>query len=240
MAPEALAELLSETAFKAIVVMPGYRVNAFGFLAGKELEDEARANGEAYSNFGFWDQRTALEWTHDRIAAFGGNKHNITVAGYSAGSYSTFQQLAYDVYLPQRSSIIKRGAVACVGFVWLVLIVLAVCMLSNGPGLRPRSTESRQKQFDELLRWLDIPLTLSAAEKMSRLRTVPARQLIAVQSSMKFHEFRPVADGSFINDNLIDSINDGSFAKQLKDRGIKIMNGEVADEHYLYGVSSSL
>ena len=41
MAPEALAELLSETAFKAIVVMPGYRVNAFGFLAGKELENEA-------------------------------------------------------------------------------------------------------------------------------------------------------------------------------------------------------
>ncbi|KAI4847994.1 carboxylesterase [Aureobasidium sp. EXF-8845] len=235
MAPEALAELLSETAFKAIVVMPGYRVNAFGFLAGKELEDEARANGETYSNFGFWDQRTALEWTHDRIASFGGNKDNITVAGYSAGSYSTFQQLAYDVYLPQRSSIIKRGMVVCVDLVWLVLIVLAVCMLSNGPGLQPRSTESRQKQFDELLRWLDIPLSLSAAEKMSRLREIPARQLIAVQSSMKFHEFRPVADGSFISDDLIDSINDSSFAKQLKDRGIKIMNGEVADEHYLYG-----
>lgn len=110
-------------------------------------------------------------------------------------------------------------------------------MLSNGPGLQPRSTESRQKQFDELLGWLDIPLSLSATEKLSRLRKVPARQLVAVQSSMKFHEFRPVADGSFISDNLIDSINDGSFAKQLKDRGIKILNGEVCDEHYLYGVS---
>jgi carboxylesterase type B len=75
---------------------------------------------------------------------------------------------------------------------------------------------------------------------MSRLREIPARQLVAVQSSMKFHEFRPVADGSFINENLINSINDGSFARRLKDRGIKIMNGEVADEHYLYGVSLSL
>jgi carboxylesterase type B len=116
---------------------------------------------------------------------------------------------------------------------------VVVCMLSNGPGLQPRSTESRQKQFDGLLSWLDIPLSLSAADKMSRLRKVPARQLVAVQSNMKFHEFRPVADGSFISDSLINSINDGSFAKQLKDRGIKIMNGEVADEHYLYGVSSS-
>jgi carboxylesterase type B len=124
MAPEALAELLSETAFKAIIVMPGYRVNAFGFLAGKELEDEARANGETYSNFGFWDQRTALEWTHDRIASFGGNKDNITVAGYSAGSYSTFQQLAYDVYLPQRSSIIKRGMPVYADYVCIMLTML--------------------------------------------------------------------------------------------------------------------
>jgi len=112
-------------------------------------------------------------------------------------------------------------------------------MLSNGPGLQPRSTESRQKQFDELLGWLDIPLSLSSAEKLSRLRKAPATQLIAAQCGMKFHEFRPVADGSFISDNLIDSINDGTFAKQLKDRGIKILNGEVSDEHYLYGVSSS-
>lgn len=112
---------MSETAFKAIVVLPGYRVNAFGFLAGKELEDEARANGETYSNFGFWDQRTALEWVHDRIVSFGGNQDNITVAGYSAGSYSTFQQLAYDVHLPPRSSIIKRGKTCYLGFACIVL-----------------------------------------------------------------------------------------------------------------------
>lgn len=110
-------------------------------------------------------------------------------------------------------------------------------MLSNGPGLKPRSTGSRQKQFDELLNWLGIPLSLSAEEKLSRLRKVPARQLVAVQSSMRLHEFRPVLDGSFISENLIESINDGSFAKQLKDRGIRILNGEVRDEHYLYGVS---
>lgn len=128
MAPEALAELLSETAFKAIVVMPGYRVNAFGFLAGQELEDEARANGETYSNYGFWDQRAALEWTHDRITSFGGNKDSITVAGYSAGSYSTFHQLAHDVYLPQRSSIIKRGMAAYTDDVSIALTILqSVC-----------------------------------------------------------------------------------------------------------------
>jgi carboxylesterase type B len=213
-----LAPLLSETAFKAIIVMPAYRLNVFGFLASKELKDEAEVNGEAYGNTGFHDQRIALEWTHDRIASFGGNKDNITVGGYSAGSYSAFQQLAYDVYLPRPSAIIKR-----------------IIMFSNGPGVQPRSTQGHQKQFDELLGWLGIPLTLSSAEKLARLRKIPARQMIATQSNMKYHEFRPVTDGSFITENLIQSINDGSFAKQLLDRGIKILNGEVRDEHYCYG-----
>ena len=111
-------------------------------------------------------------------------------------------------------------------------------MLSNGPGIQPRSTDGHQKQFDELLRWLDIPLSLSPAEKLSRLRKVPSRQMISAQSSMKLHEFCPVTDGSFISKDIIQSINDGSFAKQLIARGIKIMNGEVQSEHYLYGVRS--
>ena len=51
---------------------------------------------------------------------------------------------------------------------------------------------------------------------------------------MKYHEFRPVSDGSFVSKTLIESINDGSFAKQLLDRGVRIMNGEVRDEHYCY------
>ena len=67
---------------------------------------------------------------------------------------------------------------------------------------------------------------------------VSSRQMISAQSSMKLHEFRPVTDGSFISKDIIQSINDGSFAKQLIARGIKIMNGEVQSEHYLYGVRS--
>lgn len=36
-------------------------------------------------NYGFWDQRLALEWTYKNISYFGGDASNITVAGYSAG-----------------------------------------------------------------------------------------------------------------------------------------------------------
>ena len=91
--PKGLTPLLSETAFKAIIVMPAYRLNVFGFLASRELQAEAARYGETSGNMGFWDQRLALEWTSKNIGCFGGDAGNITVAGYSAGSHSTFQQL---------------------------------------------------------------------------------------------------------------------------------------------------
>jgi len=76
--------LLSETDCKCIVVAPGYRLNAFGFLASRELQQDSTPDG-AVGNYGFWDQRLALEWTHKNISYFGGDASNVTVAGYSAG-----------------------------------------------------------------------------------------------------------------------------------------------------------
>ena len=81
-----IPRMYEETTFKAIVVMPAYRVNLFGFLASHELQSEASAEGECAGNMGFWDQRTALEWTVSIAPWLGGNAENITVAGYSAGT----------------------------------------------------------------------------------------------------------------------------------------------------------
>lgn len=93
----------------AIIVMPAYRLNLFGFLASKELQAEAEKHGETVGNMGFWDQRTALEWTSKNIKYFGGDASNITVGGYSAGSHSAFHQLAHELYfVPDDKAIIKR------------------------------------------------------------------------------------------------------------------------------------
>jgi carboxylesterase type B len=217
--PDTLAPLLSETAFEAIIVAAAYRLNAFGFLTSKELQAEASQKyGESSGNMGFWDQRLALEWTAKNIGVFGGDAGNITVGGYSAGSHSTFQQLAHELYFVLDEKAVIRRAI----------------MWSNSPGVQPKTLGEHQKQFDELLSALGIPLDLSAEEKLERLRSTPAKDIVAVQDHMKISEFRAVTDDAFISKHLTANINNGDFARRMKKRGLKLMNGECRDEHFLY------
>lgn len=218
MPPAELVGLLTETPFQCIIVQPGYRLNAFGFLAGRELQDEARLDGQAAGNMGFWDQRMALEWTYEHIKHFGGNPENITVSGYSAGSHSTFQQLAHELYLEAgKPQIIKRAV-----------------MFSNSPGVQPKGLREQQKQFDELLSVLGIDHSLPASEKLRRLRETPALKIVEAQRRMTITEFRATTDDSFVSATSIADINSGDFGRRMKSRGIKLMNGECRDEHHMY------
>ncbi|KAI4718734.1 carboxylesterase [Aureobasidium sp. EXF-10727] len=217
--PSSLMPLLGKSAFRAIVVLPSYRLNALGFLTGKAFATEATTAQEAvFGNMGLWDQRTALEWVHSNIVNFKGDSGNITVAGYSAGAYSTFHQLAHELYLvPAENRIIRR-----------------VIMLSNGPGTRPKTLSEHQAQFDEFIHNLGIPASLDDSSKLAKLRELPYQQLIDAQKKMKISEFRPLADGAFYPKDLFADINNGDFARRIRDRGISIMSGECRDEHTIY------
>ncbi|HJJ36562.1 MAG TPA: carboxylesterase family protein [Methanocorpusculum sp.] len=69
-----------------IVVTINYRLGGLGFLA---LDTLMKKYGTA-GNWATLDQIMALQWVNDNIAKFGGNPHNITIGGESAGSFSTF------------------------------------------------------------------------------------------------------------------------------------------------------
>lgn len=78
-------ELLGSAGLRCIVVCPAYRLGVLGFLASKELREENESTDFAAGNWGFWDQRLALEWTYKNASYLGGNASSITVGGYSAG-----------------------------------------------------------------------------------------------------------------------------------------------------------
>ncbi|KAJ3492610.1 hypothetical protein NLJ89_g11195 [Agrocybe chaxingu] len=56
-----------------IYVTASYRVNAFGFLGGKEVQ------AAGLGNVGLLDQRFALEWVQKHIGAFGGDPKKVTM-----------------------------------------------------------------------------------------------------------------------------------------------------------------
>ena len=70
------ADLVREQ--QVVVVNVTYRLGLLGYLARPGVP----------ANLGLLDQRTALEWVRDNIAAFGGDPGNVTVFGESAGGDS--------------------------------------------------------------------------------------------------------------------------------------------------------
>lgn len=70
-----------------VVVSMNYRLGVFGFMPHPSF-------GKDYNGgYGLKDQRLALAWVKKNIAAFGGNPHNITIAGESAGAASVCMHL---------------------------------------------------------------------------------------------------------------------------------------------------
>lgn len=91
----------SELARKGVVVVTfNYRVGALGFLVS--------TSDGLYGNYGLEDQKLAIQWVQDNIAAFGGDPQRVTLFGESAGAMSVGlhlldQQLATQ-YALQRTS----------------------------------------------------------------------------------------------------------------------------------------
>ena len=73
-----------------VVVTINYRLGALGFLAHPALA--SRPGGPA-GNYGLMDQQAALRWVQRNIARFGGDPHNVTIAGQSAGGLSVLAQM---------------------------------------------------------------------------------------------------------------------------------------------------
>ena len=86
--PAAYPILNVSTKNNFVVVNPNYRVNAFGFLPGKEIANDPYSD----LNVGLLDQHAVLQWVRENIRTFGGDPANVTIWGQSAGAGSVVAQ----------------------------------------------------------------------------------------------------------------------------------------------------
>ena len=93
-----------------VIVTINYRIGPFGFMAHPGLDAED-PDYPTSGNYGFEDQRVALEWVQRNIRAFGGDPEHVTLFGESAGGYSTCVQ-----YVSSRTAGLFEDAISESGF----------------------------------------------------------------------------------------------------------------------------
>ncbi len=78
------------------VVSFNYRLGPFGWFSHRGLRASAENGLEASGNFGTLDQVRALEWVQSNVSEFGGDPHNVTIFGESAGGTNVLAMLLID------------------------------------------------------------------------------------------------------------------------------------------------
>ena len=186
-----------------IVVEPNYRLGVFGFLSHPELTRESGHNSSG--NYGLLDQVAALQWVVKNIAAFGGDPHNITIGGESAGSLSVSALMAS----PLSSNLFQR-AIGESG---------AFFPASPTAGMQLRSvsvTEQTGLKFAESV----------GAKSLAELRAKSGDELLQAAAA-KFSNgfaFGPNADGYYLPTDVASIYAKGRQAK------VPLLAGWNADE----------
>jgi para-nitrobenzyl esterase len=190
----------------AIVVAPNYRLGPFGYLRHAALAGEDSAAG----NYGFLDQRAALVWVRDHIAAFGGDPRKVTIAGQSAGAHSVSLHLVS----PGSNGLFHRAI-----------------MQSGYASYRWRTATEAQSQGDE------FAATLGCAESaeallLACLRSKGRDQILLADPPALFEQFNetglaqwtPVIDGFEIPNQPRFLYEQGAFSH------VPIILGATRDE----------
>ncbi|WAO96896.1 Carboxylic ester hydrolase [Fusarium falciforme] len=197
-----------------ILVSIQYRLGAFGFLPGKQLAGN--------TNLGLRDQRLALQWVHDNIAAFGGDPDKVTLWGFSAGAMSAFDH-----------TIINNGNING---------LFRGIILSSGSMIPALSYDSPKAQevYDTVASRAGCG---QSSNSLECLRKVDAKKLQAAGYSLNM-EFRylggntpyfprPDSSDSFYSTSADVAVATGKYGK------VPVLSGNVEDEGTLFALTQS-
>ncbi|KAI3327192.1 alpha/beta-hydrolase [Xylariaceae sp. AK1471] len=182
-----------------IAVSINYRLGIWGFLQTPQIL------AEGSSNAALMDQRLALTWIKENIAAFGGDPDRVTVWGESAGAQSIALHLhsfgGRDDGLFQ-TAILESGS-------------------AIGVALQPLA--SYTSPVDNLTRTVgchDVP------DQLACLRSISSEELF---SARNINYWYPLVDGNFLTDYPSALAETGSFIK------VPLLLGANNDEGITFG-----
>lgn len=179
-----------------IAVSMNYRLGLWGFMQTAQIQ------AEGSSNAGLIDQRLALQWIQENIAAFGGDPSRVTIWGESAGAQSVaYQMFAYG----GRDDHLFQGAI----------------LESGGP----------QGCQIETLSWYNTAnenLTRSVGcwgvkDQLACLRNIDQATLFAARQTVVWN---PLLDGDFLQGYPSQLIKEDKFVK------VPIITGANTDETF--------
>ena len=168
-----LAETLARRGI--VVVSINYRLGIFGFYATPQLSAESAEHRSG--NYGQLDQLAALDWVQKNIARFGGDIHQVTVAGQSSGALDICNLIAS----PLAAGLFQRA-----------ILESGVCVDTNFP--TSREIEVANAPFADHLGTNNQPASLA------QLRTLPAQQLLDDAAHDDALDLEPAVDGHFLRE----------------------------------------
>ena len=168
-----------------VIVSFNYRLGLLGYFAHPALSAEAKEN-EAFGNFGLLDQLAALAWVQRNIAAFGGDKDNVTVFGESAGGVSILHLLS--------APHVAKG-------------LFAKAIVQSGGGWQ-RSLTLREKEQQGIDALTSVGIAKNATS--SQLRALDVARLHEAIAAVPLLNFGPFIDGRVVKAAPASAFRDGT------------------------------
>ncbi|KAH9855289.1 carotenoid ester lipase precursor [Lenzites betulinus] len=195
-----------------IFVSMNYRLSAFGFLGGREVEESG------LGNLGLQDQQEALRWIQKYISAFGGDPAKVTIFGESAGAISVAHQMLAN---GGHTEGLFRGA-------WM----------ESGSVFPGGDISKTQSTFDTIVSEVGCE---SATDALECLRSVPASDIVAAMNKtptiFSFEALNlpwmPRVDGVFLTGSSMELTKKGAIAN------VPFVIGTNEDEGTLFALAST-
>ena len=181
-----------------IGVSIAYRLSAWGFLQSQEV------TGSGNTNMGLRDQRLALHWLQENIAAFGGDPSKVTIWGESAGAASVGWHLT--AYNGRNDHLFRAG------------------IMESG---NPVSYNSYRTNLDFQPLYNGVVKAAGcwdAIDNLDCLRHVPFVKLNNIFNTSTSSDWQPIVDGDFIARWASIQLAEGDFVK------VPILDGANTDE----------